>query len=169
MQSHLTASVPLRRTIPCWYVLKSLIKCKADERKMLYSSFRPLYLCTFAFVRVARTSKAMQTTAIRTVANSLPENGVILLTFLISKRYIPYTDLHKFSLHPNLGSALYGKYFPWKSTVCFSAIPLWKTDPGLPENRTCPAACGCVAGRWRPRGCILRWPVLPRRVVFPAA
>ena len=62
---------------------------------MLYSSFRPLYLCTFAFVRVARTSKAMQTTAIRTVANSLPENGVILLTFLISKRYIPYTDLRK--------------------------------------------------------------------------
>lgn len=37
----------------------------------------------------------MQTTAIRTVANSLPENGVILLTFLISKRYIPYTDLQK--------------------------------------------------------------------------
>ena len=64
---------------------------------MLYSSFRPLYLCTFAFVRVARTSKAMQTTAIRTVANSLPENGVILLTFLISKRYIPYTDLRKIS------------------------------------------------------------------------
>lgn len=37
----------------------------------------------------------MQTTAIGTVANSLPENGVILLTFLISKRYIPYTDLRK--------------------------------------------------------------------------
>ncbi len=37
----------------------------------------------------------MQTTAIRTVANSLPENEVILLTLLISKRYIPYTDLHK--------------------------------------------------------------------------
>ena len=35
----------------------------------------------------------MQTTAIRTVTNSLPENEVILLTFLISKRYIPYTDL----------------------------------------------------------------------------
>ncbi len=31
----------------------------------------------------------MQTTAIRTVANSLPENEVILLTLLISKRYIP--------------------------------------------------------------------------------
>ena len=37
----------------------------------------------------------MQTTAIRTVANSLPENEVILLTLLISKRYIPYTDLLK--------------------------------------------------------------------------
>lgn len=37
----------------------------------------------------------MQTTAIRTVANSLPENEVILLTLLISKRYIPYTDLRK--------------------------------------------------------------------------
>lgn len=40
-------------------------------------------------------SKAMQTTAIRTVANSLPQNEVILLTLLISKRYIPNTDLRK--------------------------------------------------------------------------
>ena len=38
----------------------------------------------------------MQTTAIRTVTNSLPENEAILLTLLISKRYIPYTDLGKF-------------------------------------------------------------------------
>ena len=37
----------------------------------------------------------MQTTAIGTVANSLPENEVILLTLLISKGYIPYTDLQK--------------------------------------------------------------------------
>ena len=37
----------------------------------------------------------MQTTAIRTVANPLPENKIILLTLLISKRYIPYTDLKK--------------------------------------------------------------------------
>ena len=37
----------------------------------------------------------MQTTAFRTVANSLPENGVIFLTLLISKRYIPYTDLRE--------------------------------------------------------------------------
>ena len=35
----------------------------------------------------------MQTTAIGTVANSLPQNEVILLTLLISKRYILYTDL----------------------------------------------------------------------------
>ena len=37
----------------------------------------------------------MQTTAIGTVAKSLPQNVVILLTLLIPKRYIPYTDLHK--------------------------------------------------------------------------
>ena len=37
----------------------------------------------------------MQTTAIRTVASSLPQNEVILLTLLISKGYIPYTDLYK--------------------------------------------------------------------------
>ena len=40
----------------------------------------------------------MQTTANRTVANSLPKNEVIFLTLLISKRYIPYTDLLKFSV-----------------------------------------------------------------------
>jgi hypothetical protein len=34
----------------------------------------------------------MQTTAIRTVAKSLPQNKVILLTCLISNSYIPYTD-----------------------------------------------------------------------------
>lgn len=43
------------------------------------------------------TSKAMQTTAIGTVANSLPENKVILITLLNSSRYIPYTDLLKIS------------------------------------------------------------------------
>lgn len=37
----------------------------------------------------------MQTTAIRTVAKSLPQNKVILLTCLISNSYIPYTDLRK--------------------------------------------------------------------------
>lgn len=37
----------------------------------------------------------MQTTAIGTVAKSLPENKAILLTLLISNRYIPYTDLLK--------------------------------------------------------------------------
>lgn len=37
----------------------------------------------------------MQTTAIETVAKSLPQNVVILLTLLIPKRYIPYTDLRK--------------------------------------------------------------------------
>ena len=35
----------------------------------------------------------MQTTAIRTVANSLPENEVIFLTLLISNRYILFAEL----------------------------------------------------------------------------
>ena len=37
----------------------------------------------------------MQTTAIRTVAYLLPKNEVNLLTLLISKGYIPYTNLQK--------------------------------------------------------------------------
>lgn len=37
----------------------------------------------------------MQTTAMGTVANSLPKNEIILLTLLISDWYIPYTDLQK--------------------------------------------------------------------------
>ena len=52
---------------------------------------------TFASVRVTQTSKTMHTTAIGTVAKSLPQNEVILLTLLISNRYIPYTDLPKIS------------------------------------------------------------------------
>ena len=55
----------------------------------------PVLFTIFASVRVTQTSKAMQTAAIRTVANSLPENKVILLTLLISMRYIPYADLQK--------------------------------------------------------------------------
>lgn len=38
----------------------------------------------------------MQTTAIRTVANSLPEKGVILLTLLISDRYILFAEFIEF-------------------------------------------------------------------------
>lgn len=49
----------------------------------------------FARIRVNRISKAMQTTAIRTVANSLLKNKIILINRLNSKNYIPYTDLHK--------------------------------------------------------------------------
>ena len=52
-----------------------------------------LYFTIFASVRVTRTSKATRTTTIRTVANSLPANEAILLTFLISNRYIPHTVL----------------------------------------------------------------------------
>lgn len=64
--------------------------------------FQPEYFSYLCAVRVTQTSKAMQTTAIGTVANSLPENEVILLTLLISKRYIPYTDLVKNSVTDKL-------------------------------------------------------------------
>lgn len=37
----------------------------------------------------------MQTIVIWTVAKSLPKNKIILLMLLISKSYIPYTDLRK--------------------------------------------------------------------------
>lgn len=51
----------------------------------------------------------MQTTAIRTVAKSLPQNKVILLTCLISNSYIPYTDLRKKSENCNFFAA-FNKY-----------------------------------------------------------
>lgn len=38
----------------------------------------------------------MQTTAIGTVANSLPESEVISLTLLISKRYILFAELYNY-------------------------------------------------------------------------
>ena len=56
-------------------------------------SFCLLYFTIFASVRVTQTSKAMQTTAIRTVAKSLPKNEVNSLTILISSRYIPFAEL----------------------------------------------------------------------------
>ena len=76
----------------------------------------------FAFVRVTRISKAMQTTAIGTVVNSLPENKVILLTLLISKRYIPYTDLRKISFQQRgiFPIQIYGK-FPFN----LASLPLF--------------------------------------------
>ena len=42
----------------------------------------------------------MQTTAIRTVAYSLPENEAILLTLLISNRYILFAELANIFLSP---------------------------------------------------------------------
>ena len=77
----------------------------------------------------------MQTTAIGTVANSLPENEVILLTLLISKRYIPYTDLIR-------------DYAPCGGAVC--AIK----SSELPPSETAPAllsATGCPSGPYRSR------------------
>ena len=49
----------------------------------------------------------MQTTAIRTVANSLLKNKIILINRLNSKNYIPYTDLHKKCLNHSIMTALY--------------------------------------------------------------
>lgn len=53
----------------------------------------------------------MQTTAMGTVANSLPKNEIILLTLLISDWYIPYTDLRKnpyFCFRKELNRTEYG-------------------------------------------------------------
>lgn len=45
----------------------------------------------------------MQTATIETVANSLPENDVILLIFFILRGYKLYTDLHKkFGIYDDL-------------------------------------------------------------------
>ena len=71
-------------------------------RKICFFFFLMSFFIIFASVRVTRTSKAMQTTAIGTVANSLPENEVILLTLLISKGYI---------LIQIYGIILYGRWF----------------------------------------------------------
>ena len=58
----------------------------------------------------------MQTAAIRTVANSLPQNEVILLTLLISKRYIPYTDLRIKNVVLSL--FVLHSYFCLKKCIC---------------------------------------------------
>ena len=70
---------------------KMLELCLQKVGKLFH---KPNKLSTFAFVRVTQTSKTMQTTANCTVANPLPENEVILLTFLISMRYILFAELH---------------------------------------------------------------------------
>lgn len=49
------------------------------------------------FGKISLAVKTVKATVIGMVANSLPGNEVILLTLLISNRYIPYTDLPKFS------------------------------------------------------------------------
>ena len=65
---------------------------------MSFSFFASIILGIFASVRVTHTSKAMRTTAIGTVANSLPHNEVILLTLLISDRYTLFAELRNFYL-----------------------------------------------------------------------
>ena len=69
-------------------------KSRGFSKRHRYSFFC-FYFVLLSSVRVTRTSKAMQTAAIRTVAKSLPPNEVIFLTLFISRRYIPYTDLRK--------------------------------------------------------------------------
>lgn len=48
----------------------------------------------------------MQTTAIRTVAYSLPENEAILLTLLISNRYILFAELENKHISTSKNSAV---------------------------------------------------------------
>lgn len=57
----------------------------------------------------------MQTTAMGTVANSLPKNEIILLTLLISDWYIPYTDLLK---NPEYYPKLF-EYLLAQGKVCY--------------------------------------------------
>lgn len=52
------------------------------------------------FGKISLVVKTVKATVIGLVANSLPGNEVILLTLLISNRYIPYTDLPKFLPFP---------------------------------------------------------------------
>lgn len=47
------------------------------------------------FGKISLAVKTVNATVIGMVANSLPGNEVILLTLLISNRYIPYTDLSR--------------------------------------------------------------------------
>ncbi len=59
----------------------------------------------------------MQTTAIGTVANSLPKNKVILLTLLSSKRYILIAELRdkhtkNINLYSNCQTLNFHKMFP---------------------------------------------------------
>ena len=61
----------------------------------------------------------MQTTAIRTVANSLPKNEVILLTLLIAKRNIPYTDLRKIN---GKTRCTYIRRLPQQAASCYDTI-----------------------------------------------
>lgn len=77
----------------------------------------------------------MQTTAIRTVAYSLPKNEVIILTLLISKRYIPYTDLHKicgiFAELQQINAKVLEDWNLWKKSSIFVIIfreTLYKTS-----------------------------------------
>ena len=49
----------------------------------------------------------MQTTAMGTVANSLPKNEIILLTLLISDWYIPYTDLIKIRVYIGMSRSFF--------------------------------------------------------------
>ena len=65
----------------------------------------------------------MQTTAIRTVTNSLPENEVILLTLLISKGYILFAELeNKFNSRNPLLPWKYLQYIGFAAGDCKNQI-----------------------------------------------
>ena len=73
----------------------------------------------------------MQTTAIRTVANSLPEKGVILLTLLISDRYILFAELRNI-LMLSLAEQRNFKginYFPGFKTPNGCKATVWRRIP----------------------------------------
>ena len=77
----------ISKTILCWYVLKSGIICKTYERKMLYSSFCPLYLCTFASDKSCLTETHRKSQNLR----PLPSHYLTLWEKLISSLFLRYS------------------------------------------------------------------------------
>lgn len=80
----------ISKTILCWYVLKSGIICKTYERKMLYSSFCPPYLCTFASDKSCLTETHRKSQNLR----PLPSHYLILWEKLTSGLFLIYSCYH---------------------------------------------------------------------------
>ena len=77
----------ISKIILCRYVLKSEIICNTYERKMQHSSFRSLYLCTFA------SDKSCLTEIHRISQNlrPLPSHYLTLWEILISRLFLIYS------------------------------------------------------------------------------